>query len=88
MNAPPKVELILPMGGTVEATQDHIIIHVVPGVPDGYVTEQKAVCTKNAIRTGPHFPTLLYHATSPTVPRKLYASQEELTGHVLQACIC
>ena len=36
-HAPTKVALVLPQGHAVEATQDHVVVGVIPGVPDGHI---------------------------------------------------
>ena len=51
---PLKVDMMLSLGGTEDAPQDHVVIRVVPGVPGGYIPEHTAVCTKYVIRLGPN----------------------------------
>ena len=34
---PPEVELMLPLFGSIEAPKYHVVLHVVPGVPDRYI---------------------------------------------------
>ena len=67
---------MLPLGSALEAHHDHIMVHVVSGVLDGYVPEQTAVCPKNVIRPGPHLPALPEHAPITTIPRPWDASLE------------
>ena len=73
---------MLPLGGDMEAPQDHIMVSVVPGVPGRYITEHMEVYPDNLIHLGPHLPTLLEHAPSPAVPCPWDAAWEEVTGHV------
>ena len=75
---------MLRLGGAMEAPQDHIMVCVVPGFPEGYVPEQTAVCPENIIFPGQHLPALPYHSPIKTVLRPWDAAQGGVTGHVLQ----
>ena len=45
--APPKLALVLPLGGAVEETQYHVLVCVVNGVPDEYIPEYTVVFNDN-----------------------------------------
>ena len=50
LRAPTEAVLMLPLGCTVEAPQDQVVVYIVPGVPDGSILEQTAVCTKYVVQ--------------------------------------
>ena len=74
---PTKVALMLRLGGAIESPQDHILVRVVIGFPEGYVPEQTAVCPENLICTGQNLPVLPYNYPIKTVPRPWDTAQGE-----------
>ena len=52
LRAPPEVICRLPQGSAEEAPKYQIVIGVVPGVPDGHVSEETIVCTKDVVCQG------------------------------------
>ena len=59
---------MIPLGGTMEAPQEYIMVHVVPGVTDVYVPEQTVIFPKNVIRPELHLPELPENYPITTVP--------------------
>ena len=75
----PKVALVIPPGSAVEAPHDHIVVGVLPGVPDGNVPEHTVVCPDNIIRPGTHILSLVEHAPGPTIMCLWGKEREEVT---------
>ena len=50
---------MLPQDHAAEAPKEQVVVQVMPGVPEGEILEQTAVCTKDVVRLGPHLPLLI-----------------------------
>ena len=75
---------MLPLGGAMETTRNHKAVQGVTGVPDVDVPEQRVVHYYKVIRMGLHLSPLTSHAAHTLVLCPIFASQEEVRGHVLQ----
>ena len=64
---------MLTQGNVEESPQDHVMVGVVPGVPDKQIMEQTALLTKDVVRTGHHLLAATEHAPRPdfSYPQKL-----------------
>ena len=49
-----KVALVIHQGNVTGSPQYHVMVGVVPGVPDGHIVEHTTVRTKYIVRPGPH----------------------------------
>ena len=52
------------MRGSIEAPQDQVVLHVMPGVPDRYILEQTTVCAQYVVGPGAQLPAALVHGPS------------------------
>ena len=68
LRARPKVELVLHQVHNVDATQDQVVIGVIPGIPDRHSLEQTTVRTKDVFRPGPHLLATNEYSPRPAVP--------------------
>ena len=67
--ARPKVGLVLPQDHSAEVPQDHVVVGVVPRVPDGHILEQMTVHPKDVVHPGPHLLATTEHSPCPAVHR-------------------
>ena len=63
-----KVELVLPMSCATEATQDQVVVHVVPGVSGSNILEQTEFYSEDEICPGLHLLSVTENSTGPDVP--------------------
>ena len=59
---------MLTQGGNVEATQDRVMIRVVPWFLDGYFSKPTMVCPKELVLLGPYLLTKLDHDPRLPIP--------------------
>ena len=60
---------MLPKGSSTKAPQDHVVIRVVPGVPDKDILEQTMVFSEDIASMVLHLLTLKNNAQCLSVPR-------------------
>ena len=58
---------MLHLGGGLKAPQYHVVICVVPKVPDEYITEQTVVYPEDVVHPGLHLLDMFLHAPGPAV---------------------
>ena len=78
----PKVALVLPQGYPVEATQDHVMIGVMSGVPYGHIMEQTTVRLKDVVCPVPHLLVVTGNASRPAVLCPWKLAREEAICHI------
>ena len=84
LRARPKLALMLPQSHTVEATQDHVVVGIVTGVPNIHIMEKMAVRTKDKVRPGSHLLAKMEHAPRPAILRSWEIARDEVLHHVLK----
>ena len=67
-HAQPEVVLVLPQGHTTESPQDHVMVGVVTGVPDGHILKHTAVYPKDVVYPGPRLLSTTEYSPHPPVP--------------------
>ena len=70
----------------MEATQDQVMIRVVPCVLDRHVLEQKTFCYQDVVGPGAHLLSSAAHIPSPAVLQPQLVLWEEVSTHVLETC--
>ena len=58
---------ILPLGGAAYITKDYKVVQAVPGIPDGDVMKQTAVCSQKVVRLGLYLSPFLVNDPRPPV---------------------
>ena len=79
---------MFPQGGSVEATQDHVVIHILSGVLYGDIVEQTTVYPKDIICPGLHLPPLMENSLHTSIPRPWYVARGGVACHFLEAQRC
>ena len=69
----PEVMLVFPRGGDMQTPQYHVVVGVVPRVPDSHVLKYLSIGPQNIVHPVPHLPTLSLHRPRSLVliPRSL-----------------
>ena len=58
------------------------MVRVVPGVPDGDITEETVVRPYDLIRPGPHLLSLPLHSPRPPFPAPPFLPRQKVPHHV------
>ena len=74
---------MLPQIHDVEEPQYHVVVGVVPGIPDGHILEQTMVRPKEVVRTGPHLPSVTDHAPHSYVLRSGNHARKGVSIHII-----
>ena len=56
-----EVVLVFSCRGALQTPHDHVVVGVVPRVPDGHVLKYLDIKPQNIVRLGPHLPPLSHH---------------------------
>ena len=80
----PKVAQVRGRRGSVEATQNQVVLYVVPCVLDRHVLEQTTVCAQDVVGTGAQLLYPAEYALCPSIPQSQLAMWEEVPTHVLK----
>ena len=75
--------MILPQVHAEKAAHDHVMVCVVPEVPDGHILEQTIVHPTDVVRPGPHLLATAEHDPCPAIPRPRNLSREEVLPHII-----
>ena len=86
--AQPKVYLMLPLGYSMEASHDQVMVCVVTGILDRNILEQTSVHPKDVVRLGTHLLATIDNDPRPAVPVPRYLMGEELLCHIFQIFRC
>ena len=72
------------MHGSMEVSQDQVVVCVVTCVPDRYILEQTTVCAQDMVSLGAHLPAAPVHGPCVVVLQPQLVLWEKVCAYVLQ----